>query len=509
MSHFLSMSIVQTIETLSAQGWSQRRIARELGVDREAVRRYQRLAAAREANPAKVTTGPQGDNRSKPPKVTAGIQDRCRGYEVAIEGKVDLGLGAKRIWQDLVAEQGFVGSYESVKRFVRRVRARQPKRTWRIECAPGEELQVDFGAGPMLDETAGRRRRSWVLRCVLGCSRRGYSEAVLRQDTESFIRCLENAFRHLGGVPVMINIDNLKAGVVRADWYDPDLNPKLAAFCAHYGTTVRPSRPRHPQDKGKVEAAVKYVRHNGLKGREFECLAEVNRWLLRWETQIADLRIHGTTREQVRARFLRLEKPALRPLPPDLFPCYQEGKRRVHRDAYIEVAKAYYAVPVQYLQRDVWVRWDGREVRVSTLDGEAIITHSRLEPGRFSETLGCAGRQGSLEHALAYWHTRAAAIGPHCAAWASAVTTHREVQSLRLIQGLCSMTRKHRHGDLDRACKLALEHAQWRLADIRAQLARSGEQTRIRFADDHPLIRPMGEYAALVGNPFFASPPTP
>lgn len=509
MSHHLSMSIVHSIETLTGQGWSQRRIARELGIDRGAVARHQRLAAQREANPAKVTAGSEAPAPSNPAKVTAGNRGRCSGFEEVILAKIEAGLGGPRIWQDLVDEHGFSASYESVKRFVRRAKARQPKRTWRIECAPAEELQVDFGAGPMLSGPDGRRVRTWVLRSVLGCSRKGHSEAVLRQDTETLIRCLENAFRRFGGVTVMVNLDNLKAAVIRADWYDPDLNPKLAAFCAHYGTILRPSRPRQPQDKGKVEAAVKYVRHNALKGRDFQSLAEINQRLEHWESKVADLRIHGTTREQVQARFLRLEQPALRPLPVSLFPCYQEGRRRVHRDCFVEVAKAYYAVPVQYLQRDVWVRWDGREVRVSTLGGVAIITHARLEPGRFSETLGCAGLRGSLERALAHWHARAARIGPHCAAWAREVESRREAQALRVIQGLCSLTRKHRPQDLDRACAAAVGRAQWRLADIRAQLASPSGQAPIPFAAEHPLIRPMGEYGALVGNPFSSSPPSP
>jgi transposase len=508
MSHHLSMSIVHSIETLTGQGWSQRRIARELGIDRGAVARHQRLAAQREAKPATMTAGSEAPPPSKPAKVTAGFQDRCRGFEQAIEAKIEAGLSAQRIWQDLVAEQGFSASYQSVKRFVRRAKARQPKRTWRIECAPAEELQVDFGAGPMLCKSDGRRVRTWVFRCVLGCSRKGNSEAVLKQDTETFIRCLENAFRRFGGVTVMINVDNLKAAVTRADWYDPELNPKLVAFCAHYGTILRPSRPYHPQDKGKVEAAVKYVRHNALKGRDFESIAEINRWLDHWESKVADLRIHGTTREQVQARFVRLEQPALRPLPIDLFPCYQEGRRRVHRDCFIEVAKAYYAVPVQYLQRDVWVRWDGREVRVSSLTGEAIVTHARLEPGRFTETLGCAGQWGPVERALAYWHHRAATLGPGCAAWAREVESRREAQALRVIQGLCSLTKKHRSQDLDRACAAALDRGQWHLADIRTQLASPSKQTLIPFVAEHPLIRPLGEYGALVGDPFSSSSPT-
>jgi len=113
---------------------------------------------------------------------------------------------------------------------------------WCMECPPGEELQVDFGKGAWLVEN-GRRRKTHLFRCMLGCSRKGYTEAVWRQDTETFIRAIENAFRHFGGVTRTVVIDKLKAGVIRADWYDPDLNPKLEEFARPYGTVILPCNP--------------------------------------------------------------------------------------------------------------------------------------------------------------------------------------------------------------------------------------------------------------------------
>jgi hypothetical protein len=126
----------------------------------------------------------------------------------------------------------------------------------RIEVQPGEEVQVDFGSGPTLIGSDGKKRRTWIFRLVLSYSRKGYSEAVLRQDTESFLRCLENAFRAFGGSTLTINLDNLKAAVLKADWADPELNPKLADFARHYGATIMPCLPRTPEHKGKIESGV-------------------------------------------------------------------------------------------------------------------------------------------------------------------------------------------------------------------------------------------------------------
>lgn len=207
-----------------------------------------------------------------------------------------------------------MGSYFSVRRFVlRRVDAQElPFR--RMECAPGQELQVDFGLGALVMEE-GKRRRPHLLRAVLSHSRKGYSEVVWRQTSESFLRCLENAFRSFGGVPATVVIDNLKAGVIQADWYDPVLNPKLEEFARHYGTVILPTKPVMPRHKGKVESAVKYAQNNAVKGRTFESLTVQNAYLADWEKSVADTRIHGTTRRQVGRLFEEVERPALQPLP--------------------------------------------------------------------------------------------------------------------------------------------------------------------------------------------------
>ena len=134
------------------------------------------------------------------------------------------------------------------------------------------------------------------------------------------ILCLENAFRHFGGVPKTIVPDNLKAAVIKADWYDPDLNPKLRSFCEHYSCALLPTKPRTPWHKGKVERGVDYVQENALKGRTFSSLREQNEHLLNWESVVADTRIHGTTKKQVLKVFEEHERPALQPLPLERFP---------------------------------------------------------------------------------------------------------------------------------------------------------------------------------------------
>jgi transposase len=164
---------------------------------------------------------------------------------------LDARLSAQRIYQDLVSEQKFVGSYDSVKRFVRQLQQANPLPFRRMETEPGQEAQVDFGQGAWVVQD-GRRRRPHVLRLVLSHSRKGYTEAFWRQTTENFIRGIENAFRHWGGVVPILVIDNLRAAVKKVDWFEPELNPKVISFCEHYGTVILPTKPAMPRHKEKV-----------------------------------------------------------------------------------------------------------------------------------------------------------------------------------------------------------------------------------------------------------------
>lgn len=496
MANILQVQEQEQIVSLAALGWSIRRIARELKLHRKTVRAYFPTAKTDSKCTTPVTAG-------NGPKCTLSTAGKIRGFSSCaphaelIGAKFALGLSAQRIFQDLRAEVGFAGSYEAVKRFVRALRrAAPPERVHRIEVAPGEEAQVDFGVGaPLLME--GRRVRTWVFRMVLSFSRKAYSEAVLRQTTETFLRCLENGFRHFGGVPQTLNLDNLKAAVLRFDFADPDLNPKLAAFARHYGVIVLPCKPRTPEHKGKVENSVGYVKGNALAGHTFASLAAENAHLAQWEANVADRRIHGTTKQQVALLFLE-EKASLQPLPASLFPCFAEAPRTVHRDSYVEVAKSYYAVPVEYIGRKVWARWDQREVRLYSERWEQIQVHRRIEPGRFSKALGIGGGAGRLQENFDYWTGRASELGSSCREWAQGLAQRRGCEALRSFMALVSLADKHSFRAVNEACARAVARDLWRVRDVRALLHSREEQTQITFLEQHPLIRNLSEYGVFV-----------
>jgi transposase len=527
MANQLKVQEQEAITNLSRLGWGIRRIARELGLSRNTVRGYVRslsppedevevitqqilkASSARSPSPGNETpplsnagSGP-AQKQTDPPSTpgNTGRKSLCADHAEIILAKSEAGLTAQRIYQDLRVEISFTGSYQSVKRYVRRLRRTDPHLVQRIEVQPAEEVQVDFGTGPTLLQSDGKKRKTWVFRLVLSYSRKAYSQAVLRQDTETFLRCIEAAFREFGGSTLTINLDNLKAAVLKADWADPELNPKLIDFARHYHTTILPCLPGVPEHKGKVENSVAYVKENALAGRKFCSLAEVNLALAHWEKTIADLRIHGTTKRQV-AQLFAVEKPALQPLPASVFACFAEGPRTVHRDGHVEVEKAFYHVPPEYLRQEVWVRYDSREVRIFTKQADGslrqIQVHRRLEPGRFTNARGIGGGQGSLQANLDYWLKRASQLGSGCEAWARAVAQNRGIGGLRTLMGLVHLIDHHSFPALNRACERALAKGTWRLRDVRALLEAKEIQTQITFVEHHPLIRNLREYGIFI-----------
>jgi transposase len=540
MANRLAMATVQAILQLHSLRWSQRRIAEELEIDRKTVRRHllrhlDGPNAPKAPTGSKSPKGPTLDPLPAPDHESSGQADpanlsaspnaagaptgspaplddhyraglarhrsACEPHRELILAKLEQGLSSQRIHQDLVANQGFTARYWSVRRFVERLTGRTPLPMRRMEVEPGEEAQIDFGTGIPITLPDGKRRKTHVFRVVLSHSRKAYSEVCYRQTTEDFLRAIENAFWHFGGVPKTLVIDNLKAAVTHPDWFDPELNPKLLSFCQHYGTVILPTKPRTPRHKGKIERGIGYVKANALKGHTFTSLEAQNRHLELWERNVADTRIHGTTKRQVGKVFAEVERPALAPLPGDRFPSFQEARRIVSRDGHVEVAKAYYSVPPEYLGRNVWARWDARLVRIFNSRLEQIAMHVRQEPGRFS-TLGehlVAEKISGIERGAVWLLSKARSIGPQAHEWAESMLQTRGIEGLRVLQGLLALANRHTGSEVDQACGTALSYGAFRLRTLRQLLKRRGPtQEPLPFLDEHPIIRPMADYGSWV-----------
>lgn len=496
MGNYLKMADKQRILALLELGWSYRRIQRETGVDRETVARND---PRRTSKPAKVSTG----SISKPAGVSPGSLSVCEPYREDINKALYKGLTAQRIWQDLREEYGFGHGYASVKRFVRQLKRRRPEVAGVMPHLPGKEAQVDFFQGPPTLNTAdGHWRRPWILRVTLSCSRHGYEEAMWAQDRVHFLRAIEHAFIDFGGVPEVLRHDNLKAAIVRACLYDPDISELYAAFARHWGFVPLPARPRHPEEDGVVENAGGYVKDNAVKGRRFDSLEELNSYLAKWNRTIARLRIHGTTRKQVYTHFLEVEKPALKPLVSDCFSLFEIGTRTVHPDGHVQIAGSYYSVPHTLVGQDVRVQWDDRMLRIYA-HGKCVAVHCRAPVGTFAtreehrpahkparEEAYVAGLLGKAEH-----------IGTGALDWSKSAIEERGVRAYRLLQGMLSLTRNHPKERVDWACQVALKRRQFRYKVLRRLLEQAAEQSPIQIPmliQNHEIIRDLFEYVKEV-----------
>jgi transposase len=508
MVNQLKVAMQKKIQTLISLEWSFRKIARELGIHRDTVARYAHLPEEGKSKPANATPESEAEADSKPANATPGSMDprsQCKPFEEVILKFLKQGLSGKRIWQDLASEYGFTGSYSSIKRYLRRLNKTIPLPFRRMECAPGIEAQIDFGKGAFIQEKDKRRHRPHVLRITLSHSRKGYSEAVPRQTTDYFIRCLENAFWYFGGVPATLVIDNLRAAVTRADWYDPDLNAKIQSFAEHYGTVILPTKSYTPRHKGKIESGIGYVQDNGLKGRTFSSFEEHNRFLVHWEENVADTRIHGTTRRQVGKVFGEVEQEKLLPLPRERFPFFYECERKVHRDGHVEVDKSYYSVPPEYLGRSLLVRWDARLVRIYTGQHSGclrqVAIHVKNEPGRFSTDPKHIASEKIcyVERGATWLLQKIRRIGLQSAAWAETMLEARGIPGVRVLAGLLSLSKRYSADQINHACGIALTHGAFKLRVIREILKRKiPPQAEFDFMERHPIIREMADYGNFV-----------
>jgi transposase len=516
MPNYLKMPQKQQILALLALGWSYRRIEAETGVRRETVGRYDRQRQANAAktfpgfesssstaveatppldtaNPAKTFAGSAPKAATTFPGSVPPVRFAAAAYRDAITEKLDAGLTLQRVWQDLVEEFGYGASYESVKRYARTLAPRR-RAVGVFHVAPGAEAQVDFFRGaPTLDAPTGQWRRPWVFRMTLGHSRHGYEEAVWDQRLETFLRLHERAFRDLGGVPLVVRHDNLKAAVVRACLYDPDSHEVYLAFAAHWGFTSLPTQPRSPQENGKQERSGGYVKSNALKGRRFDSLDAHNAHLRHWNRTVARLRIHGTTRRQVWTHFVDTEQRALQPLATIAFPLFRAGERTVHTDGHVEVDGAFYPVPLALLGQRVRVQWDAHLVRVFAHDA-LVAVHRLVATGTFAPRAGEAEASTRQQAFVDRLLGQCARVGPVMREWADAAMAARGVRAIRLIQGVLSLTRRHPRERVLDAVREAHAQQHFRYQTIRRLAERRPALAAAALVTEDPAIRPMTQY---------------
>jgi len=519
MSNVLSEEKKQQIIALGRLGWTLRHIQRATGVRRETAAAYLRASGIEPRSPGRwgrqtpakpaIEVTPDPGSVSKPaievtpdsgaPPGRSPSASACEPYREVIAIGLGQGRNAKAIWQDLVDDHGFRGAYQSVKRFVGKLRgSRPPEARVVIETPPGEETQVDYGSGPMVrDPASGRYQRTRLFVLTLGYSRKSVRLLTFRSSTRIWVELHERAFRRLGGVTRVVVLDNLGEGVLAPDIYDPALNPLYRDMLAHYGVVALPCRVGDPDRKGKVEAGVGHAKRTPLKGLRFESLEEAQAYLDRWEERWADTRIHGTTKRQVAAMFAE-ERPALLPLPLEPFRYYQFGERTVHLDGCVEVEAAYYGAPPGWIGRRVQIQWDERHVRLlDPKTGQLLREHLRQQRG--GHRIKDEDRPSKTPLGILQLLARTGRAGRHIGALCQGMHRHQGEPAVRRILGVLSLAKKYGAASVDDACAAALEVEVFEYRFVRRYLERRPHNPlSLRQVD--PLIRQLTLYRDFIAD---------
>lgn len=354
----------QEIHRLFAvERWSKAAIARTLDLDRKTVRtclaQHEWTAYQRSAPPDTLLAAHRAFLEARAPAV---------------------GYSAQLLYQELTQRYGYTGSYETVKRFVRPLRAAEAlaaRAAVRFETPPGLQSQIDWGQALIPFRTGRAVRHLFVL--TLGYSRRSFYLPCRDEQLPTFLDAHERAFDYFGG-HTQEHLDDRPRTIC---WPGGDgsviWNSTFKSFAQYWGFDPRLCRPYRAQTKGKVESGVKYFKRNFLPGREFVDDQHLSEDVLGWMTTIADQRIHGTTHQRPIDRFAEEREHLLPTAQQPPFRLEATYPQVVAEDFLVSLDTNRYSVPFRLIGRTVEVqRREGRVV--IRYQGQLVADHAEL-PG--------------------------------------------------------------------------------------------------------------------------------
>jgi transposase len=359
---------VTAMDVMQRRGWSKRALAREMGVDESTVR--YRLKRRREG---------AVDGRKRQEEVCAAFEPAIRAW---LDRQGERGSGrpcsVKSLYLELVSERGYRGSYKAVLRYVRRRTPPPPVRPIRrVEVAPGSQAQVDWVEQEAWVEEYGGLVALAAFVMVLSFSRMWAVVWSVKKDLASWIRCHNEAFVKLGGVPATERIDNLKTGVSSGAGPWAELHPGFKSYAGQMGFLVNPARVRRPQDKGKVERRGKDLHGLIQPWDRFATLDSLQR--------ATDERVLAKARERlcpVTGRSILEtwgeEKVHLRALPASLpEPFDVQVLREADEACLVPFEGRQYQVPLGWCGREVLVRGCADRVKILSREGQLLLAYPR------------------------------------------------------------------------------------------------------------------------------------
>lgn len=353
----ISVSTFLAVRALHEEGVPKKAIARRLSIDVRTVRKHI----------IRIRRGAKGPERDPGPS-------KLDPFVGEIEVKVMQGLSATQIYQDLCGRPDFSVSYETVKRRVRALRPVEASVYCRMRFDPGEEAQIDFGDLGMMN-VEGVQRRVYLFVMTLCFSRYSYCELVLDQTVPTFLGSIRRGFEWLGGVPSRLKPDNLRSAVLVSHLGERYYQEDFFRFCRHYGTLPDAARPYTPTDKGRTEREIRYIKGSCFAGRDITEFEEAKVHLSRWHSDVAMVRVHGTTRRRPVDLFEE-ERASLGLLPDTPYEITTFGHYRVRKDCHVQVLGNYYSVPHRFVGKKVTVQIGEGTLRIQA-DGECVARHAR------------------------------------------------------------------------------------------------------------------------------------
>lgn len=352
----LTLEELLDIHTFKRLGYSHRKIARELGIHRNTVKKYLE-------NPASML---QHIKYHRPSK----LEPFYGNIKAWLES--DPYYTATWIYDHLVP-LGFAGSYEIVKRKVREFKEEYQRLAYiRFETEPGYQAQVDFGEF-QLDNADGTIDKYYLFSMILGYSRKMYAELIRTCDLTTFLDCHIRAFDYFGGVPQEVLYDRMKNVYIGWIAGKQTFNSSMVSFALHYGFTPKVAPAYAAWVKGKVERPYSFIREGFWRGYGFVNLGSTNRDLLAWLKQ-KDERVHGTTHEVVSRRFNR-EQPYLQSLPIRAFDTSYRIYRKVYKDCTVRFEGNSFVVPHSLVGKQVILRVKDKIMRIFDDDHLIVVYH--------------------------------------------------------------------------------------------------------------------------------------
>lgn len=344
-----------TIKTLHKQGAKNAEIATQLGCHRNTV-----------FNVIQRSHVLEQQTRQKPSLFDP--------YKLQIKEWLDQKITRLRIYEKLQEEHTVECAYDTLCKYIQRQFPKTPEAFGVQVVSPGEVAEIDFGYLGMLPDDSGKLVKTFGLAVVLGYSRLDYYAICSDQKLETLCAGLQDAFTYFGGVPKRLKVDNMKTAVLKNQHYDLTLNQDFLEFANHYGTVITPCEPYHPEQKGKVEGAIKYLQINFVAGRTFEDSSDLKKQASIWTQEYANKRVHGTTKKVPMEVFRAQEQEKLQPLPSEAFAVFNRGLRKVSTNCHIHFENNYYSVPSVLVGREITVRWNKHLLRV-IYQGEQVALH--------------------------------------------------------------------------------------------------------------------------------------